>query len=141
MHFYHYNALFPPLLTFPMAPEARRYNKSESERLEQALAYLHDQQQSGKRANVTSAARDWYLDRYKLRRHFLGITTGEKRPSPNKKLSNTQEASLIEVVQRSDLAGVPIRDSALPALSYNNLTKADGKKRAKWVNEEARSLK
>ena len=112
-----------------MAPEARCYNRSEPERLEQALAYLQSQKRSGIHANVSSAARDWYLDRQKLRRRFLGITTGERRPPPHKKLSDTQEASLIEIVKRSDLAGLPILASALPALANNILKKAHGKKR------------
>ena len=51
---------FFSFVDIPYGPSSASYNRSEPERLEQSLAYLHGQQR-GKRANVISAARDWYL--------------------------------------------------------------------------------
>ena len=61
-----------------MAPEASCYNTLTSERLEKSLAYLHGQKRRGKRANVSSAARDWFVDPSKLRRRFW-VLQQEKR--------------------------------------------------------------
>ena len=43
--------------------------------------------------------------------------TGERRPPHQKKLLGTQEASLIEIKNRSDLDGLPTRARAVPALA------------------------
>ena len=112
-----------------MPPKTRLYDLDVEDRIEQALTDLHKVLYRGQNPNVARTAREYFVDKYKLRRRFLGITTGEKRPPSHRKLTDVQEASIIEIIRRSDESGVPTRQRSIPQIANTILKKAHGKKR------------